>query len=173
FRAGEHDGLAAELAHADIEGNARARGGLFEHHGQRLAGERALGFGAGLQAQLARARIIKDAAQIVAGNARKIGEMPECVHDAAFFASVRTAAAAWMRATASRISSSLTVRGGGRRMTLSPAGTTSSFSSRSAAVTAVFGTLHLSPSRRPAPRTSSKSSGNSSTTEARDCLARS
>ena len=32
--------LAAELAHADIEGDAGAGGGLFEDHRQHLAGER-------------------------------------------------------------------------------------------------------------------------------------
>ena len=36
----EQDRLAAELAHGDIEGDARAGRRLVEHHGQRLAGER-------------------------------------------------------------------------------------------------------------------------------------
>ena len=40
--AGEHQGLAAELAHADIEGDAGAGGGLVEHHRQDLALERAV-----------------------------------------------------------------------------------------------------------------------------------
>ncbi len=38
--AGQHDGLAAELAHGDVERDARARRGLVEDHRQRLAGER-------------------------------------------------------------------------------------------------------------------------------------
>ena len=38
--AGEHDGLAAELAHGDVERDARAGRGLVEDHRQRLAGER-------------------------------------------------------------------------------------------------------------------------------------
>ena len=41
FRACQHDRLAAELAHGDIEGNARARGGPIEDHRERLAVERA------------------------------------------------------------------------------------------------------------------------------------
>ena len=38
--AGEHDGVAAELAHRDVERDARARRRLVEDHRQRLAGER-------------------------------------------------------------------------------------------------------------------------------------
>ena len=38
--AGQHDGLAAELAHGDVERDARARRRLVEDHRQRLAGER-------------------------------------------------------------------------------------------------------------------------------------
>ena len=40
FGAGQHDGLAAELAHADVEGDARARRRLVEDHRQHLAVER-------------------------------------------------------------------------------------------------------------------------------------
>ena len=39
--AGQHDGLAAELAHADVEGDARAGRRLVEDHRQHLALERA------------------------------------------------------------------------------------------------------------------------------------
>ena len=38
----EHQRLAAELAHAHIEGDAGAGGGLVEHHRQDLALERAV-----------------------------------------------------------------------------------------------------------------------------------
>jgi hypothetical protein len=37
--AGQHDGLAAELAHGDVERHARARRGLVEHHREHLAGQ--------------------------------------------------------------------------------------------------------------------------------------
>ena len=43
FLPGEHDDVAAELAHRDIERHARARRGLVEDHRQRLAGERLVG----------------------------------------------------------------------------------------------------------------------------------
>ena len=43
FLRGQHDGLAAELAHGDVEGDARAGRGLVEDHRQRLAGERRFG----------------------------------------------------------------------------------------------------------------------------------
>ena len=40
FGAGQHDRLAAEFAHRDVEGNARARRGAIENHRQRLARQR-------------------------------------------------------------------------------------------------------------------------------------
>ena len=43
LRARQHDRLAAELAHGDVEGNPRARRGTVEDHRERLALERAGG----------------------------------------------------------------------------------------------------------------------------------
>ncbi len=40
FLTGQHHDVAAELAHRDIEGDARASRGLVEDHRQRLAGKR-------------------------------------------------------------------------------------------------------------------------------------
>ena len=40
---GQEDHLAAQLADADLEGDAGARGGLGEEHGPGLAGQRLLG----------------------------------------------------------------------------------------------------------------------------------
>src|SRR5690606_32987485 len=165
--------LAAELAHADIEGNAGTRRRLLEDHRQHLAGQRLVGL-ARLQPVLARARIVENRPQLARRNVGKIGEMPERpAHHAppAPLAEASLPAAVRIRSMPSRISSTVTVSGGSSLTTLSPAGTARKCSSRSAALTVVFGILHLSPNIRPVPRTSSKTDGNSSTTEASACLA--
>ena len=61
--AGQHDRLAAELAHADVEGDARARRRLVEDHRQHLAVERLRAL-AGLQPRLARGGVVEHAAQL-------------------------------------------------------------------------------------------------------------
>ena len=77
----------------------------------------------------------------------------ETLADTAFCSS--SVQAASRRRTPSASSSSLMIKGGTRRTTLSPAGMVSSFSCRAAAAKSPFGTLTLSPSIRPSPRTSS------------------
>ena len=72
--AGQHDGLAAKLAHADVEGDARARRRLVEDHRQHLAFERP-GPLAGLEARLSHHRVVQHEAQVALGNGGKIGEM--------------------------------------------------------------------------------------------------
>ncbi len=74
LRPGEHNGLASELAHADIEGDTCARGGLVENHRKHLAFKRAASF-ASLQPALAGDRIVKNSAQIGRRDGREISEM--------------------------------------------------------------------------------------------------
>ena len=74
FRAGQEERLAAELAHADIEGDAGAGGRLFENHCQHLAGERLVSL-AGLEGLLAAFRVVENGAKILRRNRRKIQEM--------------------------------------------------------------------------------------------------
>lgn len=76
LRAGQHDGLAAELAHADVERHARARRRLVEDHRQHLALQRARAL-AGLEAGLARRRVVEDRPEIGFGDGGKIGEMAQ------------------------------------------------------------------------------------------------
>ena len=61
--AGQHDRLAAELAHADVERHARARRRLVEDHRQRLAGER-LRRGAAARCVFMARLVVDDAAQL-------------------------------------------------------------------------------------------------------------
>ncbi len=49
----QHDGMAAELVHADLEGQARARGGLLEDQRDAPPGERLRGQRRGLQLERA------------------------------------------------------------------------------------------------------------------------
>ncbi len=83
--AGEHDGLAAELAHRHVEGDAGAGRGLLEHHGQHLAGERLLGRHR-LAAALEVARQVDQIAQLARRHLVDIEEMPEPVRSAAAIA---------------------------------------------------------------------------------------
>ena len=74
LRSGEHDGLAAELAHRHVERHAGARRRLVEDHRQHLAVEGAIAF-TGLEAALALPGIIENGAQILSGNAGEVREM--------------------------------------------------------------------------------------------------
>jgi hypothetical protein len=74
--AGEHQGLAAELAHADIEGDAGAGGGLVEHHRQDLAFERPiLGLLAAAASGLDLEADIQEVPDLRAGKVAEIEEM--------------------------------------------------------------------------------------------------
>ena len=70
--------VAAELAHGDVEGDARARRGLLEDHRQRLAGERPL-VRAGASAFMARASI-DHPAQVLGRDVDQIEEMADRRH---------------------------------------------------------------------------------------------
>ena len=74
---GQHDRLAAELAHADVERDAGAGRGPVEDHRQRLAGERARRRLGALDARrLYRLGAIKDAAKLSGRKFEQIEEMP-------------------------------------------------------------------------------------------------
>ena len=74
---GEHDRLAAELAHADIERDAGAGRRPVEDHRQRLAGERTRGRLSALDPRrLDRRGAIEDAAKLPGGKLEQIEEMP-------------------------------------------------------------------------------------------------
>ncbi len=138
FGAGQHDRLAAKLAHGDIEGDAGSRRRLLEDHRQHLAGKRRAGRAALLRA-LAGLGVVENGPQVTGRNGGNIEKMtnthnsvpnllfikgmecaqrPPCPSD-------RLAAAFSMRSSATRISSSVEVSGGRMRTTLSPAGTVS------------------------------------------------
>ncbi len=80
FRAREEQRLAAELAHADVEGDTGAGRGLLEDHRQHLAGKRLVGR-ASLGRLLADLRVLDDAAQIGSGDRGEIEEMLWGCHD--------------------------------------------------------------------------------------------
>lgn len=76
LRAGEHQGLAAEFAHGDVEGHAGAGRGPVEHHRQGLAREGALrGQFALPTAPLDGGAGIEDPAQLCSGKVLQIEEM--------------------------------------------------------------------------------------------------
>ena len=118
--AGEHEGLAAELAHRHVEGDARAGRGLVEDHRQGLAGERPV------LADLALAAVgleggarLEHAAKLGAGEVLEVEEIAFAVdHSAAprrASARISSSSASQVRssrATASPISASPTISGG-------------------------------------------------------------
>ena len=75
----EHHRLAAELAHRDLEGNAGAGRRPLEDHGERLAGQRAVGGAAALALCLDGAALRDHAPQVVPGNVDQVEEMPHAV----------------------------------------------------------------------------------------------
>src|SRR5262249_16809862 len=162
--AGQHDGLAAELAHGDVERYPRAGRRLVEDHRQHLSGDRERPGGAG--ARLHGAAVVDDAAQLAGGDVDEIEEMARLAHDFAPPATARSrwpssilAAASSMRWTASAISGSSMTSGGSMRTTLSPAAAARSFSARRASTSSPFGQTARSPSNRPSPRTSAMTPG--------------
>jgi hypothetical protein len=78
----EVDRRAAELVHASLEGEARARAGLLEDHHQRavLQGPMAL---VGLEAGLDDARALEDVVEFLAREILELQEMPRRHHDQA------------------------------------------------------------------------------------------
>ena len=150
--AGEHQRLAAELAHADIEGDAGAGRGLVEDHRQHLAVERALlgaarpcGACALMAEPTSRTRRSSRAGEIaeieeVAGLV--IRRLPAGRRPAAGFERGAGGLDAARRPRA--ISASVMISGGRRRATLSPAADQDAASApRAAATNSVFGTMSL------------------------------
>src|SRR5262249_25331752 len=148
---GEHDHVAAELAHGDIERDARAGRRLVEDHRQHAPGERLCPRGPA--ALLHRAARIDDRAQLARRNVDQVEEMADrgLAHPAASLAGLRAAAcssavaARSRRAMPSAITVSSAISGGSSRTTLSPAATASSFSARSASISSPFGTTVRTP----------------------------
>ncbi len=138
FCAGEHQGFAAELTHTDVEGNSCPGRRLFEDHGQNLASQWAFAAADAIAGGLDFLAGLQNGAQFVAfkfGQVQKIPDNSIGGHSAApsnNFFSTATAACS-RRSTATEISSSVMVRGGRTRTTLSPAGTARRPASRAAA----------------------------------------
>ena len=87
LRAGQHDRLAAELAHADVERHSRAGRGTLENHRQRLAFERLLALLMRLQLRLHGSAGGEHVAQLVQWQLADIEEVTNRLahHPAAFF----------------------------------------------------------------------------------------
>src|SRR5262249_8495235 len=152
---------AAELAHADVERNARPRRGLVEDHRKRLALERLPAPVMCLQPGLHVATYREHVAQLRERNLADVEEVTRSGHHpAAFIGAAASAAQACSRhETDWSISASLTIRGARKRTTLSPAPTVSSFRSRNAATRSPEGTTALTPTSKPSPRTSDSTDG--------------
>src|SRR5258708_1882607 len=163
LRAGQHDGLAAELAHADVERHPRTRRRPLENHRQRLAFERLPGLLMRLQLRLHGGAGGQHVLQLLERQLVDIEKVTDgfAHHPAAFFNWPPDSAtqARSRRCTDSSISDSLTMRGARKRTTLSPAPTVSSFWSRNALTRSPEGTTALTPTRRPSPRTSDSTWG--------------
>ena len=117
-------GLAAELAHADVEGDAGAGRRLVEDHGERLAGERLRRRGRAALAFSA-PRLVEDARSACADRGRRgRGNGGPSAHRPTPplpWPAKAPQALASRRAIASSISASVTFSGGSRRTTFSPA----------------------------------------------------
>ncbi len=148
--AGEHDGLAAELAHGDVEG----------HPGPgRRAGRRSWRASRPASGRSARARaavglqppaLVEDRPQRSGRRYRRDrGNAGPSASAAGALAGSSAASAASKRRTPSSSSASVTLSGGRRRMTFSPAATPSMSWSRSAASTSPTGTLQRTPIEQP------------------------
>lgn len=132
---GEHDGLAAKLAHGDVERHAGAGRGALEDHRQRLAFERPdrlmrlllrlHGGGRRKHALELRQRQLVDIEEMlrsfVGGLAHQLAARLVWLDEIA-------EQARSSRPMLSSISASVTISGGRKRTTLSPAPTVSSFS---------------------------------------------
>src|ERR1700722_11345635 len=174
FRARQHDRFTAELAHADVERHPRAGRGFLEDHRQRLALERLLRLLMCLQLRLQGDAQGEHVAQLPGRQLVEIEKMAQRLAHcpaARFNPPPESAAQARSRRTTdSSISASVTISGGRKRTTFSPAPTVSSFSLRSAATRSADGTTALRPINSPSPRTSATTLAWRSTTEASFCL---
>src|SRR6185437_9205342 len=177
LRARQHDGLAAELPHADIERHPGAGRRPLEDHRKRLAFERLLRLLVRLQPRLEGGARSQHAAQVGQRERADIEEMPRLLAHcpATRFNSPADSATQARSSIAmdSSISASLTINGGRKRTTLSPAPTVSSFCPRNAVTRSAAGTTALTPISRPSPRTSEMMSPWRSMTEASFCLSKS
>src|SRR5215470_7757148 len=168
FLRGQENGVAAELAHGDLEGYSRTGRGPFEDHRQRLTAKRTR---AAIGARFHRAGILDYAAQIGGRDLDQVKKVPDAFHRAASCFGreagvprpsplpASRAQARSSRTTPSAISSSLMISGGSRRTTLSPAATTSIFSARSALTSSPAGMTARKPTRSPSPRISAINDG--------------
>src|SRR3954467_11484872 len=178
FLSGEHDDIAAKLAHRDIKRHARARRGLVEDHRQRLAGERLVrGRAIALDALLHGAALLDHPAQLGDRNFRQIKKVPQrrSAHPAApaFTGSCSRTRRVQARSSmpiASPTSASVTISGGTRRTTFSPAPTASRCSPRSASTSGPFGAAERGPRNTPSPPTSAMMLGKRSLISASRCL---
>ena len=124
----QHDGGAAQLAHADVERNARAGGLLVEDHRQHAPFERAVGVGRAvrqtLAGLLAPARLGDQRVQRGGVEIGDVEEMLDGSHAASVFLEAsKLFAAADSIAIASRTWASSMMSGGTSRTTFSPAPT--------------------------------------------------
>ena len=147
--AGQHDGVAAELAHRDVERDPRAGRRLVEDHRQHFSGDRRARSDCRRAdaARLHGAAVLDDAAQLAGGDVDEVEEVarlgahgvaPPAAALSRWLRSIRAAAPS-MRWIASAISGSSMISGGSMRTTLSPAAAASSFSARSASTSSPFG----------------------------------
>ena len=168
--AGEHDRLAAELAHRDVEGDARARRGL----SKIIASTRPSSGRVARRAARAfmRRAVVEDRA--AASPRDRSARSRKCRWRAHRTASAltrrpsrrvsRERSAASSRSIASSISASSTISGGRRRTTLSPAVHDEQSLRRAPRPRARCSACrHFRPSISPSPRTSSISAGCAST----------
>src|SRR5262249_23566556 len=162
--AGQQDGCAPELAHGDVEGDARAGRRLVEDRGERAALERPR---TELAARLHGAAGLDHPAQLLRRDVDKVEKVAAAVgaHPAASrfcglsWALAMRAQARSMRLLASATSSPLTISGGNSRTTLSPAATVIIFSARSSSTRSALGTTARRPTRSPSPRSSAMTVG--------------
>src|SRR5262249_31355858 len=161
---GQQDGCASELAHGDVEGDARAGRRLVEDHGERAVLERPR---TALPTRLHGAAGLDHPAQLLRSDVDKVEKVAPAVgaHPAAprfcglCWALAMRAQARSMRLTASATSSSLTISGGNSRTTLSPAATVIIFSARSSSTRSALGTTARRPTSSPSPRNSAMTVG--------------
>src|SRR4029079_19597485 len=143
--------------HADVEGDAGARRRAVEDHGESLAGQRLRRIRLAAE-RLQAHRLVEDRAQCRAVDRRQIEEM-EDHHTAPTLAGASAARPASIIPIPASISFSVTISGGSRRTTLSPAPTDSSPALRKAVTMSADGTTQRMPRSRAAPRTSATRSG--------------
>src|SRR5690606_18634050 len=150
------DDVAAELAHPDLERDARPGRRLLEDHRQRLALERLGGAAVGAFVGRAQVEHLTKRPGIEVGQVQEmLGGWLAGAHDA----SARLPHVRSMISTASSTCERSMMSGGRRRTMLSPAGTVSRPFSCSAFTMSVLVPTAFIPSIRPRPRTSASTLG--------------